>query len=66
MPVNQDEMAVASRAARKWINGTGYGAYITDAALNQLVGVIVQAIDDLWASQKDTKKKSARPAAGDD
>lgn len=63
MALDHGEVTAATNAARRWVDGTGYGSFVTNAQLAQGCVAIVQAIEEWRATQKT---KPAKAKAGDD
>ncbi len=47
MPVDPEDVRVGSEALRQHINAAGYGSFVSDDFVRQIVEVVLQAQDDL-------------------
>ena len=56
MAIRDDEISIAFNVARKAINDTGYGGWVKDQVITDLVSQVVDAIDKYRAT------KNASPA----
>ena len=43
--MTKDELAVATEAVRKAVDGVGYGSYVSDELCEQLASDVIEALD---------------------